>query len=115
MAKGRITRKEIADLDPITDTTINYELSEDYFRDIANSTVKPVIERLKEVYYKHGRKYGWNLIMGLGLKLYGLHKQGYDVDIAVARVFNKKFGLPEAVLRDIVNAIEAEAKAVARR
>lgn len=115
MAKGRIVRKEIADLDPITDTAINYELSEDYFRSIANSTVKPVIERLKEVYYKYNRKYGWNHIIAIGLKLYGLHKQGYDIDLAMARALNKKFGLPDNVLRDIVNAVEAEKHTTGRR
>jgi len=106
---ARIKQKVVEDLTPIEDTTINYELHEDYFRSVANSTVKPVLERLSGVYARHGKRYPWNHIVAVGLRLYSLHKSGIDIDINIARAIARKFGtLDDAILRDIVNAIQAE-------
>jgi len=106
---AKIKRKEIEDLEPILDTTINYEIHEDYFRSIANSTVKPVLQRLSDVYSRYERRYPWNHIVAVGLALYHFHKKGYDIDLDLARRVARKFGtLDDRILRDIVSAVQVE-------
>lgn len=96
-------------------TAMSHEENEEFYRSWANRTVKPVISRLKMVYDKYDRKYPWNHIIAVGLQLYSLARKGVDIDISDARTFNKPFGLPDNVLRDIVQAVQAESGGGTRR
>jgi len=103
-------RIEFENISDFQATAMIHEENEDFYRDVAERTVKPVIGRLKGVYEKYNKRYPWNHILAVGLKLYSLAKSGVDVDINDARTFNKKFGLPDDVLRDIVQAVQAESR-----
>jgi len=108
-------RIEFENVSDFQATSMIHEENEDFYRTVANKTVKPVINRLKAVYDKYDRKYPWNHIIAVGLKLYSLARRGVDVDISDARTFNKPFGLPDNVLRDIVQAVQAESGGGTRR
>ncbi|RLG80411.1 MAG: hypothetical protein DRO40_11260 [Thermoprotei archaeon] len=109
---ARLRRKEIEDLDPILDTTINYEINEDYFRSYANSTVRPVLQRLSDAWAQTGKRVSWNHVVAIGLKLYSLHRQGYPIDVDLARKLGQKFGITDVnILRAIVNAVSSLAPA----
>lgn len=100
-------------------TAMIHEENEEFYRSVADRTVKPVISRLKEVYARargRGRVVPWNHIMAVGMKLYHLHKEGYDINITIARELAKKFGtIPDDVLREIVQAVQAETVRARRR
>ena len=92
-------------------TAMVHELNEDYFRNIASSTTKPILARLKAIYEKHNRKYPWNAIVAIGLRIYAHARKGYDLDYnAYAKGLAKPWGLPDAVVSDIVNAVLAEVR-----
>lgn len=108
---GRIKEMTVSDLSGFSDTSIVNETKEDFFREIARTTVKPVIERLKVVYDKYNRRYPWNAIIAVGLKVYSFAKKGYDIDYySLARGMARKWQLPANVVRDIVDAVLAEVK-----
>lgn len=95
-------------IDDFRATAMSHEENEDFYRTVAIRTVKPIISRLRTVYDKYNRQVPWNHIIAVGLKLYSLARKGVDIDLTDARVFNKPFGLPENVLRDIVEAVQSE-------
>jgi len=104
-------RIEFENISDFQATAMIHEENETFYRTVAEKTVKPVISRLKGVYERYEKRYPWNHIIAVGLKLYSLAKEGVDIDLDDARTFNKKFGLPDQVLRDIVKAVQAEAGA----
>jgi len=106
---GRIRRIEIEDISGFSDTSIINELKEDYFKSVAEATVKPVIERLRAVYLRSNRRYPWNGILAVGLTVYKYARRGYDLDyVAVAKGVAKRWQLPDNVVREIVDAVLAE-------
>jgi len=114
---GKVNRMEVTDITGFTDTSIVNETKEDFFREVARTTVKPVIERLKAVYLKYGRRYPWNGILAIGLKLYGFARKGYDIDYyRLASSMATKWRIPANVTREIVDAVLAEVRSgTARR
>ena len=106
---GKVARLELTDLTGFSDVSVINEMKEDYFRNIANTTVKPVLSRLRSVYARYRGRIGWNVIVAIGLQLYSLHKKGYDINVTIARELARKFGrIPDNILREIVNAVQAE-------
>ena len=92
-------------------TAMVHEMSEDYFRNIASSTTKPILARLKAIYEKHNRKYPWNGIVAVGLKIYSHARKGYDIDyVGYAKAIAQRWGIPENVVKEIVDAVLAEVR-----
>ena len=92
-------------------TAMVHELNEDYFRNIASSTTKPILARLKAIYEKHNRKYPWNAIVAIGLRIYAHARKGYDLDyVAYAKAIAQRWGIPETVAKEIVDAVLAEVR-----
>jgi len=107
----RVRRIEFEDVGFRKASAMIYEYSEEYFRDIAKSTTKPILERLKAVYEKHGKRHPWNAFVAIGMKIYSMARRGYDLDYyRVARDMARKWGIPEPVAREIVEAVLAEAR-----
>lgn len=98
-------RIEFRDIGDFQATAMIHEENQSFYKQVAETKVVPIINRLKEVYYRHGKRYGWNKIFGIGMALYSLQLRGATVDIEVARRLNAKHGLPDDVLRDIVAAV----------
>lgn len=108
---GKVKEMTVSDLSGFSDTSIVNETKEDYFREVADVTVKPVIARLRTVYDKYNRRYPWNAIIAIGMKVYSFARKGYDVDYyALARGMSRKWQLPANVTRDIVDAVLAEVR-----
>lgn len=120
MPRARVRQIVLEDPDWKMRLTLDNEIEEDYFRDIANRRVKPIIEKLRSAYDKFRGRYNWNHIMGLGLVLYGLVNKGYDIDFTVARALARtRFpDLGDDIIREIVGVVEGYkrgARAGARR
>lgn len=109
---GRVKRVELEDVSFRESVTISAELNENYFREIANRTVAPILQALRGVWEKY-KFVSWNHIVGAGLSVYNLIRKGVTdervlVNVVTEYLRNKGYQRNiQQVARDIVRAVLA--------
>jgi len=103
-------RLEFENVHDFQATAMTHEENEMFYREVAETTVKPVLKRLREIYDRHGRRVPWNQIVALGMQLYSLVKRGKDVSLTLALELARNYpGLDRRIVEEIWDAVVSTA------